>query len=64
VTHELLDQANTALELVQARYKVGLSGIVDLTQSQLALTEAQIGFTIARYAYQTSLAELKCQTGQ
>jgi outer membrane protein len=64
VTQQLLDQANTALELAQARYKVGLSGIVDLTQSQLAQTEAQIGLTSAKYAYQTALAVVRYQTGQ
>jgi outer membrane protein len=64
VSKEMLDQANTALELAQARYKVGLSGIVDLTQSQLAQTEAQIGYTNARFAYQSALAVLRYQTGQ
>lgn len=64
VTRELLNQANTALELAQARYKVGLSGIVDLTQSQLAQTEAEIDFTNARFAYQTALAVIRYQTGQ
>lgn len=64
VTQELLNQANTALELAQARYKVGLSGIVDLTQAQLAQTEAEIGLANARYAYQTALAVVRYQTGQ
>jgi outer membrane protein len=64
VAKQLLDQANTALELAQARYKVGLSGIVELTQSQLAQTQAQIEFTNARYAYQTALAVVRYQTGQ
>ncbi len=64
VTQELLSQANTALELAQARYKVGLSGIVDLTQSQLAQTEAEIGLANARFTYQTALAVVKYQTGQ
>ncbi len=64
VSQQLLDQANTALELAQARYKVGLSGIADLTQAQLAQTEAQIGFANARYTYQTSLAVVRYQTGQ
>ena len=41
-----------------------LSGIVDLTQAQLAQTEAQIGLTNARYAYQTALAVVRYQTGQ
>jgi len=64
VSRQLFDQSNTALELAQARYKVGLSGIVDLTQAQLAQTEAEIGYTNARYAYQTALAEVRFQTGQ
>lgn len=64
VSKQLLDQANTALELANARYKVGLSGIVDLTQAQLAQTQAQIGYTNARFAYQQALAELRYQTGQ
>jgi outer membrane protein len=64
VSMQLLDQANTAMELAQARYKVGLSGIVDLTQAQLAQTEAQISYANARYAYQTALAEVRFQTGQ
>lgn len=64
VTQELLNQANTALELAQARYKVGLSGIVDLTQSQLAQTEAEIDVANARFAYQTALAVVRYQTGQ
>lgn len=63
-SQQLLDQANNAFELAQARYKVGLSGIVDLTQAQLAQTEAQIGLNNARFAYQTALAIVRYQTGQ
>lgn len=64
VTRGMLDQANLALELAQARYKIGLSSIVELTQAQLAQTEAQIENTTALYGYQTALAELRYQTGQ
>ena len=64
VSRQLLEQANTSLELAQARYKVGLSGIVDLTQSQLAQTQAEIGYTNARFAYQAALAVVRYQTGQ
>jgi outer membrane protein len=64
VSQQLLDQANTALDLAQARYKVGLSGIVDLTQAQLAQTQAEITVANARYAYQTALAEVRFQTVQ
>jgi outer membrane protein len=64
VSRQLLDQANTALDLAQARYRVGLSGIVDLTQAQLAQTQAEIAYANARYAYQTAMAEVRFQTGQ
>ena len=64
VTKSLLDQADLALDLAQARYKIGLSGIVELTQAQLGQTEAQIAYTTARYSYETSLAELNFQLGQ
>jgi outer membrane protein len=64
VSRQLLDQANTALDLAQVRYKVGLSGIVDLTQAQLAQTEASIGYTNARFAYEVALAAVRYQTGR
>ncbi|HEY1768154.1 MAG TPA: TolC family protein [Terracidiphilus sp.] len=64
VTQGMLNQANLALDLAQARYKIGLSSIVELTQAQLAQTEAEIENTSARYAYQTALAEVRYQLGQ
>ena len=64
VTRQLLDQANTAFDLAQTRYKMGLSSIVELSQAQLAQTEAQIDYATARFSYQGSLATLKYETGQ
>ena len=64
VTQGELNQANFALDLAQARYKIGLSSIVELTQAQLAQTQAEIDSTNARYAYQTALAEVQYQLGQ
>jgi outer membrane protein len=64
VTQQMLDQANLALDLAQARYKIGLSSIVELTQAQLAQTQAEIDNSSAKYAYQTALAEVRYQTGQ
>jgi len=64
VTKQLLDQSNLALDLAQTRYKLGLSGIVELSQAQLAQTQAEIGYANARYAYQIALAVLTFQTGQ
>jgi outer membrane protein len=64
VTQEMLKQSNLALDLAQARYKIGLSGIVELTQAQLEQTQAEIAYANARYAYQTALAEVRFQMGQ
>lgn len=64
VTKELLDQANTARDFAQTRYKVGLSSIVELSQAQLAQTQASIDYANARYSYLASLAALAYQTGQ
>lgn len=64
VTQQLLNQANLALDLATARYKIGLSGIVEISQAQLNQTQAEIDNTNARYAYQTALAEVRFQLGQ
>ena len=64
VTRQLVDQANFALDLASARYKIGLSGIVEISQAQLAQTQAEIAYANARYAYQTALAEVRFQMGQ
>jgi outer membrane protein len=64
VTQQLLNQSNLALDLATARYKIGLSGIVEISQAQLNQTQAEIDNTNARYAYQTALAEVRFQLGQ
>ena len=64
VSQQLLAQADSALDLAQTRYKLGLSSIVELTQAQLAQTQAQIEYANARYSYQVTLSELRFQTGQ
>ncbi len=64
VSRQLLQQANSAFDLAQTRYKLGLSSIVELSQAQLAQTQAQIAYASARYAYQQTLAALRFQTGQ
>jgi outer membrane protein len=64
VTQEMLNQSNMALDLSQRRYNLGLSSIVELTQAQLAQTQAQIAVSNARYDYATSLAALRYQLGR
>jgi outer membrane protein len=63
VTAELLKQANTALDLAQTRYNLGLSSIVELSQAQLQQTQAQIDDANARFDYEADLAALRFQSG-
>jgi outer membrane protein len=62
VTQQLLEQANLALNLAQARYKLGLGSIVELSQAQLQQTQAQITNAQAGYDYRLALAVLQYQT--
>ena len=64
VARQLRDQSNIALQLAQTRYDLGLSGIVELSQAQLAQTQGEIAYANARYAYKQSLAVIRFQTGQ
>jgi len=62
VSQQLVDQANLALNLSQARYKLGLGSIVELSQAQLQQTQAQISNVAAGYDYRLALAVLQYQT--
>jgi outer membrane protein len=64
VTAQFLRQAALALDLAQGRYNLGLSSIVELTQAQLNLTEAEIENLNAKYDYQTQYAALQYTLGQ
>jgi outer membrane protein len=63
VTQQLLDQATKALDLAQQRYRMGLSSIIELSQAQLNMTEAEITQASARYDYETAAAALDYQIG-
>jgi outer membrane protein len=63
VTAQLLHQATLALDLAQGRYKLGLSSIVELSQAQLNLTQAQIADTSAKYDFQIQSAVVSYQMG-
>jgi outer membrane protein len=63
VTAELLKEANTALDLADTRYRLGLSSIVELSQAQLQQTQAQIDQANARFDYEEDLAALRFQSG-
>jgi outer membrane protein len=63
VTAQLLRQAALALDLAQGRYNLGLSSIIELTQAQLNLTQAEIENLNAKYDYQTQNAALQYTVG-
>lgn len=63
LTSTLLEQARLSLELAQARYELGLGNIIELSQAQLNVTNAQISETSARYEYQVTRAALEYEKG-
>ena len=63
ITRQLLAHAQSAVDLAQMRYDLGLGSIVELSQAQLNLTSAQIGVASARYDYQTQRSVLDYQIG-
>ena len=63
VTEELVAQAQLALKLAEGRYNLGLASIVEITQAQLAVTQAQIENVNARFDYQNAFAGLQYTLG-
>lgn len=64
VTQQLLEQASLSLDLAQARYKLGLSSIVEFSQAELNETDAELQDTDAHYHYQLSQILLSYQIGE
>lgn len=64
VTSELLNQSNQSLALAQTRYNLGLASIVELSQTQLQQTQADISHMNAEYQYRLTLAALNFQIGE
>ena len=63
VTAALLQQTKLGLDLAQTRYKLGLGSIVEVSQAQLAETEAEIAGARARYDYLLAQAVIRFETG-
>ena len=63
VTAQFMRQASLALQLAQGRYELSLASIVELTQAQLNVTEAEIENLNAKYDYQTQYAALQYTIG-
>jgi outer membrane protein len=64
LTTRIVAEASQAQSLAQSRYDLGLSSVIELSQAQLAATEAQIADVSARYEYETALARLRFELGQ
>jgi outer membrane protein len=62
-TEQLVRNAAEAYDLAEARYKIGSSSIVELSQAQLSFISAQIANTNARYDVLIEQANLDYQTG-
>ncbi len=63
VTDQLLNQAMQALDLAQQRYKLGLSSIIELSQAQLNMTQAEITQASAKYDYEAAISTLNYEIG-
>jgi len=63
LTSQILAQARQALDLADARYKLGLSSIVELQQAQLNETQAAIDQASAKYDYGAKTASLNYAIG-
>jgi outer membrane protein len=62
-TEELVRNAAEAYDLAQARYQIGSSSIVELSQAQLSLTSAQITEANARFNILIQQAKLNYEIG-
>jgi len=63
VSQELVNQTRLALNLSQGRYNLGLASIVEITQAELNLTQAEIENVNAVYDYKNTYAALQYTIG-
>jgi outer membrane protein len=63
VTASLLSNAEQAYDLAEAKYKIGMTSIVEFSQAQLSKLQAQINHTSAMYEYQIDRLVLDFQAG-
>jgi outer membrane protein len=63
ISKKLLDNARESFELAQARYKNGISSIVELNQAELNEISAEIAYASTQYEYLLQRSTLSYQTG-
>ena len=63
ISRKLLENARLSFSLAQARYREGISSIVELNQAQLNEISAEIAFAGTQYEYLLQRSALSYQTG-
>ena len=63
ITQKLLENAQKSLDLAKARYKNGISSIVEFNQAELNFVSAQITYAETQYECQVQRSALAYQTG-
>jgi outer membrane protein len=63
ITQQLLENARRSFNLAQARYKNGISSIVELNQAELNEISAEIAYANTQYEYLLQRSALRYQTG-
>jgi outer membrane protein len=63
ITGQLLENARQSYNLAKARYKNGISSIVEFDQAELNLISAQISYATTQYEYLVKRSALSFQTG-
>lgn len=64
VAEEQVATARMALDLARERLRLGLGSIVELTQAEVAVTQAETTLTVSRNGVLTALAAVDYATGQ
>jgi outer membrane protein TolC len=60
---ETVDLASQAYDIARARYRSGLSTLVELQDAELALVQARVSLSETLYRYNVAVAELDYSTG-
>jgi outer membrane protein len=63
ITAQILQNARRAFDLAEARYRNGISSMVELNQAELNQVSAEISFANTRYEYFLQRSKLSYQTG-
>jgi outer membrane protein len=63
ITAQLLENARQSYDLAQARYKNGISSMVEFNQAELSLVSAEISLAQTRFEYLVQRSALSFQTG-